>query len=146
MGSLDINPSNPFFVVSGTASATQGMRVYKMGRRTGWTHGRVEDTCVLISGDSNRLYRCQLKTRVWVAPGDSGGPLFAINADGTVSLLEVVSRRTKNGSFSYHSPMSGVFRDLGTFQVSPTDGPPPPSGDEDPPEEGGGCPPPQLVC
>jgi len=146
MGSLDIDPNNPFFVVSGTASAVAGMRAYKMGRRTGWTYGRVEETCVLVSGGSNRLYRCQLKTRVWVAPGDSGGPLFAINADGTVSLLGVVSTRTGNGSFSYHSPMAGVFRDLGTFQVSPTDGPPPPSEDEEPPVEEGGCPPPQLVC
>jgi hypothetical protein len=146
LGSRQIDPNNPFFVLSGTGSATTGMIVYKMGVRTGWTRGIVTNTCVITTPDDRAgVYLCQIKATVWVSRGDSGGPLFAVNPDGTVSLLGIVSARTTSGSYSYHSPMSGAFQDLGTFEVIVTQ-PAPPTDEEPPPDAGGGCSPPEAVC
>ena len=119
LGSLEIDPANPYFQIVGSTSVAVGTTVQKIGARTGWTRGSVSATCV--DTNASRSYsklRCQVRTKTWVSKGDSGGPAFLLNPEGTVYLLGVFWGRTKNGSDHYYSPLSGVQRDLGTLIIN----------------------------
>jgi hypothetical protein len=119
MGSLEIDPAAPYFQIVGRGTVVQGSTVHKMGARTGWTQGAVTNTCTDKPADrSNSKLRCQVATKTWVSPRDSGGPAFTLNTDGTVSLLGIFWGRTKSGSYHYYSPLSGIERELGSLVIN----------------------------
>lgn len=146
IGSLEIDTQTPYFGIIGKTTAYSGQPVQKMGARTGWTRGTVNQTCV--DKPAQRSYsklRCQTETTAWVSRGDSGGPVFLLQSDGTAYLLGIMWGRTKSGSYSYYSPITGIEQELGTLTV--TDYVPPPSDPNEPPP-GEGCPtdPEKVVC
>jgi hypothetical protein len=118
MGSLEIDPAAPYFQIVGRGPVSQGSTVHKMGARTGWTQGVVTNTCIDKPADRSYSWlRCQVATKTWVSPGDSGGPAFTLNTDGTVSLLGIFWGRTTSGSYHYYSPLSGIEKDLGSLVI-----------------------------
>jgi hypothetical protein len=86
--------------------------------------------------------RCQGWVSLSSAKGDSGAPVFAMNADGTVTLLGMLwGRVTTDGQeYASFSSLGRIEMDLGSLQVMPAT---PPAGGGDPaePGDGGICPP-----
>lgn len=107
-GSLEVTGS---FTISGEASgnASIGTVLSKVGRTTGWTEGSVSGSCVdtNVSGTRFTLF-CQDFVTASVAGGDSGSPVFARNADGTVTLYGILWGGASDGSMFVYSPMKNV--------------------------------------
>ena len=130
-GSLEIDPYNPPFVVSGKASSIyKGETLDKLGATTGWTRGAVTRTCVVTyqGGRTWSKLRCQYFVQAGVYDGDSGSPVFRDNGNGTAHLYGMLWGRKTNScdplsgscdlTVEYvFSPLSGIEQDLGTLQV-----------------------------
>ncbi len=141
--SLVVDPANQRFRISGRGSPIASAPVDKVGVRTGWTRGMVERTCVDMPADRSWSWlRCQGWASLSSARGDSGAPVFAMNADGTVTLLGMLwGRVTSDGQeYASFSSLGRIEMDLGDLQVIPAS---PPAGGEGPVEPGDGdtCPP-----
>jgi hypothetical protein len=118
VGSVEIDGANPRFRISGKGGpAYGGQPSNKMGIVTGWTSGRVQDTCVDVKqpGRTYSKLRCQYSVAMGTEPGDSGSPVFYNNGDGTVLLDGIVFGKTSG--YSWYSPIFGVEQDLGTLDV-----------------------------
>ncbi|MEM1202613.1 MAG: hypothetical protein AAGN66_05240 [Acidobacteriota bacterium] len=113
-GSITIgNGGNARFTLNGKAGSAVGNTVRKVGRTTGWTQGRVTNTCVLTNNENNKTFFCQTFVSAGVGGGDSGsgvlkgrkatGLLWGGNAAGTLFVF---------------SPISNVQAELGNFQVN----------------------------
>ena len=73
--------------------------MHKVGRSSGWTSGEIRGTCVAQVSIGNPAQPvCSADGfSMHIMAGDSGSPVFAIEADGRVSILSIVS-----GYFSGH--------------------------------------------
>lgn len=101
---LDISDS--FF------SAALNDTIYKIGRTTGYQSGRVTNTCYDSTSGASVVFLCQTKASVYNVEGDSGGPVFSMNADGTVNYLGNTSKRDANYDLIY-SPIGNFRADMG---------------------------------
>ncbi len=103
--------------VTGESVATVGQVVNKVGRTTGWSQGRVTNTCVdtNVSG-SDITELCQNFVSATVGSGDSGSPTFAIGSGNNVTLVGILWGGSGSSSFVY-SPMANIHNDLGSFAV-----------------------------
>lgn len=118
-----INASNPRIRISDEAVITPGNVVDKIGVTTGWRSGRVERVCVDVQRViQEKVYRfilrCQTEMSIHSDQGDSGGPVFRYNSDGTASLAGVHHGRVTplvpgEVRYQYYSPMSTIRNDLG---------------------------------
>jgi hypothetical protein len=120
VGSLELDPDNPTFSISGEGEATSGT-VDKVGRTTGWTQGTVSGTCVNtgVSGTSIVLI-CQTFVNgsgVIVGGGDSGSPVFRSDNQGGVTLLGVLWGGNQSGTQFVYSPMGNVEEELGVLNT-----------------------------
>ena len=116
-GSLDIGGE---FIITAKGPAISGNTANKVGRTTGWTQGTVTHTCANIGvSGTNIVLLCQdivENTEVQiVAAGDSGSPVFRINADGNVTLLGNLWGGNSSGTLFVHSPIANIERELGTL-------------------------------
>ena len=115
-GSLEIAGG---FTITAEGSATVGQTANKVGRTTGWTQGTVTRTCVDtgVSG-SNILLRCQNfvenKGQI-VAGGDSGSPVFRIDAGDFVTLLGNLWGSNSSGTLFVYSPIANIETELGSL-------------------------------
>jgi hypothetical protein len=118
-GSLDIVGS--FSITSDDCTNTLGgclavgATVNKVGRTTGWTAGRITNTCVNtgVSG-SNIVQLCQTVVSAGVGGGDSGSDVFQIsNTD--VKLAGILWGGNSGGTQFVFSPLANVTRDLGAL-------------------------------
>jgi hypothetical protein len=75
-GSKTIDPAMPYFNRVGYATPFFGMYVYKMGRRTGWTVGLVNGTCIDTANNVGIWLLCQDRATYQSQGGDSGGPVM----------------------------------------------------------------------
>jgi hypothetical protein len=119
LGSLEIDPNNPTFSISGEGVATSG-NVDKVGRTTGWTRGTVSGTCVNtgVSGTSIVLI-CQTFVSgggVIVGGGDSGSPVFRAG-NNSVTLLGVLWGGNQSGTQFVYSPMANIEDELGDLDT-----------------------------
>jgi len=119
-GSLTLSGSS--FSVNGTSNGTQGGTANKVGRTTGWTQGKITNTCVTtnVSGGHITLI-CQSFVGAKVGGGDSGSPVF-LGSGGTLSsvpLAGVLWGSNQSGSSFVYSPISNVQRsgELGPLTV-----------------------------
>lgn len=60
-----------------------------------------------------RYERRAKETNVYTQPGDSGGPVFSVNRDGTINLLGVTSSITGIIPEANYLPWSGITYDFG---------------------------------
>lgn len=145
--SMRVDPATPNFRIIGRKASDRGIDVYKVGAATGWTWGKVSRTCVDIPADRpNSKLRCQYLASFSSARGDSGAPVFDVNADGTASLMGLNwGILVEDGEeFAIYTSLGSIERDLGTLQftagTSPGSGGPGDGGETEP-GGGGNCPP-----
>ena len=115
-GSLEIAGE---FAITAARSATVGQTANKVGRTTGWTQGTVTRTCVNtgVSG-SNIVLLCQdfVENSVQiVAGGDSGSPVFRIDAGDLVTLLGGLWGGNSSGTLLVYSPIANIEAELGAL-------------------------------
>ena len=114
MGSIDVHHQAKFRIVAERSYYSVRETVNKVGRTTGWTRGRVTDTCVPIDLPNNHRLLCQVIANFQADSGDSGSPVFAVTNSPTVGDVQLL------GIFwggiapqMYFSPVGGIYRDLG---------------------------------
>ena len=90
---LSLDPDHPYFEVAGIRRPVSGEVVHKVGRSSGWTSGKIRGTCVaqVFIGDPAQSVCSADWFSMHIMAGDSGSPVFAIEADGRVSILNIVS-------------------------------------------------------
>jgi hypothetical protein len=112
-GSITINGS---FNITSEGRAVVGQIVGKVGRTSGWTSGKVTNTCVNIAVEDVGQF-CQNLVSARVRPGDSGSPVFKGTSNVTlVGLLWGSLVNQNNVAVRYiYSPMSGIEHDLGAL-------------------------------
>jgi hypothetical protein len=116
-GSLAIDGE---FTITGEGRATAGETIAnKVGRTTGWTQGRVSNTCANtgVSG-SNIVLLCQdfVEANVQiVAGGDSGSPVFSIQSGDNVTLLGNLWGGNSSGTLFVYSPIANIRSELGNL-------------------------------
>lgn len=116
-GSLTI--TGAFTITSKSPAAVVNDVVNKVGRTTGWTQGRVTNTCVNtgVTG-SNIVQLCQTFVSAGVGGGDSGSGVFAITSGSNVRLLGILWGGNSAGTQFVYSPMANVEAELGTLTVN----------------------------
>jgi len=117
LGSLEINPNNPTYTITGKGVAGVGATANKVGRTTGWTRGTVSNTCVNtgVSG-STIVLLCQTfvtASGVIVQGGDSGSPVFATGSGNNVTLLGGLWGGNQSGTQFVYSPIANIRSELG---------------------------------
>ena len=114
-GSLEI-ASSPFNIkAEGTANVD--MTVHKVGRTTGWTSGRVSNTCVNTGVQGTTIVLlCQTfvtSSSVIVGGGDSGSPAFLITNGNDVALVGGLWGGNQSGTQFVYSPIAAIRSELG---------------------------------
>lgn len=120
-------PNNGSLTTSGSFSITGerldtnfivGTVVNKVGRTTGWTQGRVSNTCVTtgVSG-TNVAQICQTFVEAGVGGGDSGSPVFIITSGDNVELAGILWGGSGSSLFVF-SPLRNIEREIGSLTVN----------------------------
>jgi hypothetical protein len=112
-GSLVI--SGKFTITSElVGNATVNTVVNKVGRTTGWTQGRVTNTCANTGVSGSRIVRlCQDFVDAGVGGGDSSSPVFKITSGDNVQLYGILWGGDSAGTMFVYSPLSNVEDELG---------------------------------
>ena len=108
-----IDDTSPFYVVGEVPSSVVGMDVWKIGRSTGLTWGKVKVTCVHRNPNSRhpeRVYLCQDGADYSSDLGDSGSPVFTEDSSYDVLMVGIHSNYEQLlfGARRYFSPMSQI--------------------------------------
>jgi hypothetical protein len=116
-GSLDIAGS---FTITAEAAgnATVGETLNKVGRTTGWTQGKVSNTCVNTSVSGTKIVRlCQDFVKAGVEAGDSGSNVFKIISGDNVQLNGILWGKSSSifGTYFVFSPLQYIRQELGAF-------------------------------
>jgi hypothetical protein len=102
------------FTITAEGSASVGQTVNKVGRTTGWTRGKVTNTCVNTTvGFTGTLLLCQTIVFAGAGPGDSGAPVFKGSTNVILAGLLWGGGTTSSGPFYAYSPISNIERELG---------------------------------
>jgi hypothetical protein len=110
-GSLTIQGN--FNIVS-EGNPVVGQQANKVGRTTGWTRGRITNTCVNVNvSGTNITQLCQSLVSAGVGGGDSGSPVFRQNNGNNVALIGILWGGSI-GSFAF-SPISNIEAELGAL-------------------------------
>ncbi|MDO8501350.1 MAG: hypothetical protein Q7S20_05875 [Gemmatimonadaceae bacterium] len=106
-----------------TTSFAIGATVNKVGRTTGWTQGRVTNTCVNtnVSG-SNVALLCQTFVQdaggaVVVGAGDSGSDVFRITGGSKVQMVGILWGGNSSGTLFVFSPFKQIRDELGPINA-----------------------------
>jgi hypothetical protein len=93
-----------------------GQVVGKVGRTTGWTTGKVTNTCVNVEID-DIVQLCQTIVAARAGGGDSGAPVFrgASNITLVGILWGGIVNRKGFGTTYFYSPMANIERELGAL-------------------------------
>jgi hypothetical protein len=111
------------FTVTGQDNTTSnfaiGTVVNKVGRTTGWTQGRVTNTCVNtnVSG-TNITQLCQTFVSAGVGGGDSGSPVFRITSGDNVTLVGILWGGSSTGGSFVFSPLRQIQQELGAVTAT----------------------------
>jgi hypothetical protein len=100
------------FNITGEGSASVGQIVNKVGRTSGWTRGKVTNTCVHVNvSGTNITQLCQTLVSARVRAGDSGSPVFK----GSTGVTLTGILWGGGGSVFVYSPISNIERELGAL-------------------------------
>jgi hypothetical protein len=104
-----------------------GSTVHKVGRTTGWTSAPVTQTCVTVNVDGTNITQlCQTLagselpgSPVIVGAGDSGSPVFRLNANDNVDLAGLLWGGNAEGTLIAFSPLANIqmASELGDLDV-----------------------------
>ena len=116
---ITIDTINPTIrIVRTRNSIVDGEELDKIGQRTGWTYGNVEDTCVDLDDFTGVRILCTGKIRFSLGRGDSGSPVFQYDS-GKARLVGIVwggeewdNQLSRVGLIS---PFGQIKKDLGEF-------------------------------
>jgi hypothetical protein len=110
-GSVTISGS---FSITAEGSASVGQTVNKVGRTTGWSRGRVTNSCVNVAlKGTNIVQLCQNIVSAQAGEGDSGSPVFK---GSTAVTLAGILWGGSPGIYVY-SPISNIERELGALRT-----------------------------
>ena len=105
---------NGFFTVTAEGAAAVGQVVSKVGRTTGWSRGRVTNSCVNVGvSGSNIGLLCQNIVSARVGAGDSGSPVF--KGTGNVVLVGLLWGVNSTNTQFVYSSLANVERELGSL-------------------------------
>lgn len=92
-----------------------GTTVDKVGRTTGWTSGKITNTCVNTGVQGSRIVQlCQTFVSAGVGSGDSGSDVFQVTGS-TVKLAGVLWGGNSGGTQFVFSPFGNVVSELGAL-------------------------------
>jgi len=90
--------------------------VNKVGRTTGWTQGRISNTCVNTGVQGTRIVQfCQTFVDAGVGGGDSGSNVFQITSTTNVKLAGGLWGGNGAGTMFVYSPFGNITRELGAL-------------------------------
>ena len=99
-----------------SSSFAIGAVVNKVGRTTGWSQGRVTQTCVDVNVSGSTITQlCQTIVSATVGAGDSGSDVFSIGTGSSVTLDGVLWGGSSNGKTFVFSPLANVKGELGAL-------------------------------
>ncbi len=107
-----------------TTSFPIGTTVNKVGRTTGWTNGRVTQTCATVNvSGSNITQICQSIVQnpngsVVVGGGDSGSGVFRITSGDNVQLVGILWGGNGSGTLFVFSPLKNIRDELGAITAT----------------------------
>jgi hypothetical protein len=102
------------FSLTAEGNASVGQTVNKVGRTTGWTQGKVTNTCVNTTvGFTGTMLLCQTIVFADARPGDSGSPVFKGTTNVILTGLLWGGGTTSAGAYYVYSPISNIERELG---------------------------------
>jgi hypothetical protein len=115
-------PNNGSLTISGRFKITAegnpvvGQTANKVGRTTGWSRGRITNTCVNVNvSGTNITQLCQSIVTAAVGGGDSGSPVFLRPSSGNnVRLLGILWGRGGSNLFVF-STISNLEAELGAL-------------------------------
>lgn len=122
VGSININSTSPTIAINGEATFP-GLRedLDKIGRKTGWTHGLVTNTCVDVNEgrpdglSPDVIIKCSDFVHAGVGGGDSGSPVFRY-INGKATVIGLLFGESSSGSLVFSS-MQNIEDELGPLQV-----------------------------
>ena len=96
-----------------------GTTVNKVGRTTGWSQGKVTNTCVNtnVSG-TNITQLCQTFVSAGVGAGDSGSPVFRVTSGDNVTLVGILWGGSSDGKLFVFSPLKQIQQELGAVTAT----------------------------
>jgi hypothetical protein len=107
------------WTITGDAASSSfpiGAVVNKVGRTTGWSQGRVTQTCVDVNVSGSTITQlCQTIVSATVGAGDSGSDVFSIGTGSSVTLDGVLWGGSSNGRTFVFSPLANVEGELGAL-------------------------------
>jgi hypothetical protein len=112
-GSVTIGGS---FAIGSEGGGSVGNTANKVGRTTGWSQGKITNTCVTVNVSGTSITQlCQNLVSARVGAGDSGSPVFLGANNATVKLAGILWGSNPSGTSFVYSPMSGIEKDLGSL-------------------------------
>ena len=119
-GTLEV--SGVFTVTGQNTTATKyavGTIVNKVGRTTGWSQGKVTNTCVNTSVSGSQITQlCQTFVSAAVGSGDSGSPVFSISSGDNVTLVGILWGGSSDNKTFVFSPLAQVVQELGEMTAT----------------------------
>jgi hypothetical protein len=114
LGSLTL--AGTYRITGEQSTVTVGTTVNKVGRTTGWSQGKVTNTCVNtgVSG-SNVVQLCQNFVSAAVDSGDSGSPVFMISGSNANATLAGILWGGSGTTTFVYSPIGNVEAELGAL-------------------------------
>jgi hypothetical protein len=83
-----------------------------VGRTTGWTQGKVTNTCVNVGVSGTTIVQlCQNLVSARLGAGDSGSPVF--KGSTNVTLSGILWGGNSSGTQYVYSPISNIEKELG---------------------------------
>jgi hypothetical protein len=112
-GSVTISGS---FKVTAEGGAPVGQTVHKVGRTTGWTRGKVSNTCVTVNVSGTNITQiCQTLVTAGVGAGDSGSPVFRRTGTGSNVTLVGILWGGSGSQLYVFSPIANIEAELGAL-------------------------------
>lgn len=105
--------SSPFQVVTLIPFPLQGWEVNKIGRSTGWTYGRITQTCADINSAPGITLLCQHTVHAGARPGDSGSPVFRVRGSRFPAVHAAGLLWGYTTNYLYFSPIHNIESELG---------------------------------
>jgi hypothetical protein len=104
------------FAIGSEGGGAVGNTANKVGRTTGWSQGKITNTCVSVNLSGTTITQlCQNIVNAKVGAGDSGAPVFLGASSATVKLAGILWGMNSAGTSFVYSPMSGIEKELGSL-------------------------------
>jgi hypothetical protein len=120
-GSITIDHTTPTIPITGRRNYNiENETLHKMGQKTGWTYGAVEDTCFdRQKNDWDEKMLCQDRVDYHSDDGDSGSPVFRYFSGGHAELRGIHWGRQEHIQVydAWMSDLEQIEKDLGKLIV-----------------------------